>query len=51
MAEPITVDIRIKNLNVHVHETDEGVVADIYLTAPNEDDDELVATTYAFFNQ
>ncbi len=41
--------ITVENLSVHIVQTDEGVVVDIYPL--NHEDEEPVATTYAFFNE
>lgn len=40
--------LRVKNINVHIHETDEGVVVDLW-AADDMMADGPVASTYAFF--
>lgn len=42
--------IRVDNISVWVHRTDEGVVVDLWSRA-GEMADEPLATTYAFFSQ
>jgi hypothetical protein len=41
--------ITCKTLSVYVHETDEGVVVDIYPSM--KEDTEPIASTYAFFSE
>ena len=45
----VSEQIIVKNLSVLVHETDEGVVVDIYPLGEEGVDDPF-ASTYAFFN-
>lgn len=40
--------ITVDNLSVHVVQTDEGVIVDIYPL--DHEDDEPIASTYAFFS-
>ena len=42
--------LRIKNISVRVHETDEGVVTDLWPVGA-EFGDEPIASTYAFFSE
>lgn len=41
--------LTIKNISVHIIETDEGVIVDIYPL--NHEDEDPITTTYAFFNE
>ena len=40
--------VKVKNLEVNIRRTDNGVVAGIWVAA---DDDGPIASTYAFFNE
>ena len=43
--------IDVENLTLYIHKTDEGVVVDIYPKKTDLLDSEIIASTYAFFNE